>query len=365
MSNLTPGTRLRVLHILSGDLWAGAEAQAHTLLKNLRPLCDVSAILLNEGELAKRLRADDIDVTILDEAKLSSRKIFTSLRVHIRQLKPDVVHTHRQKENILGALANATTVKAHCVRTVHGAPEFSGNWQTRLQRSLERWVGRHYQDLFIAVSHELRDHLAIDYPGLRISTVPNGVDVAALRAQIGPVDIRDVHPNKRHLGIIGRLVPIKRIDIFLKIAARLRQENNSDFQFHIIGAGPCRPLLESQARALNIVERVTFHGHREDIPSIIAALDAVLICSDHEGLPMVALETLALDTLLIAHNIGGLSELADYNTALLTRPNSPASYYKTLTGIADFSVATENFSHHAKKNSEQTMALYSAMTAGP
>uniref|UniRef100_UPI00257E0BBD hypothetical protein n=1 Tax=Reinekea sp. TaxID=1970455 RepID=UPI00257E0BBD len=91
MSNLAPGTRLRVLHILSGDLWAGAEAQAHTLLKNLRPLCDVSAILLNEGELAKRLRADDIDVTILDEARLSSRKIFTSLRVHIRQLKPDVV----------------------------------------------------------------------------------------------------------------------------------------------------------------------------------------------------------------------------------------------------------------------------------
>ena len=365
MSNLAPGARLKVLHILSGDLWAGAEAQAHSLLKNLKPLCDVSAILLNEGELAKRLRADDIDVTILDEAKLSSRKIFTSLRVHIRQLKPDVVHTHRQKENILGALANATTLRARCVRTVHGAPEFFGNWKTRFQRRVERWVGQHCQDLLIAVSDDLRDQLSIDYPGRWVSAVANGVDVSALRAQVQPTESLALRADKKHLGIVGRLVPVKRIDIFLAIAARCKLEHNHLFQFHIIGDGPTRALLEHQASDLNIADRVTFHGHRNDIPSVIAALDAVLICSDHEGLPMVALETLALDTLLIAHNIGGLAELVTYNTALLVRPNSPASYYKTLTQIANFSVVTKNFSHHAAMTSEHTLTLYRALVTAP
>ncbi|MDN3648167.1 glycosyltransferase [Reinekea marina] len=299
MTISSPTHQKRVLHVISGDLWAGAEAQAATLLKHLKPLCDVSAVLLNEGELANRLRGYNIPVTVLSEQKLSSWQIFLSLRKHIKQLKPDVIHTHRQKENILGALANSTSVKARCVRTVHGAPEFSGGFKTQLLRKFDNWVGNHFQDVIIAVSDDLKTKLIGTFPEHKIKVVMNGVDVEELKAKAGITEFKKAEPNKKHIGIIGRLVPVKRVDIFLETAALFKKDNHTDYHFHVVGNGPLEAQLKEHATELDINDIVTFHGHRDDVPSYINSLDAVVMCSDHEGMPMVALEALALGTKLV------------------------------------------------------------------
>lgn len=328
MTISSPAQRKRVLHVISGDLWAGAEAQAATLLKHLKPLCDVSAVLLNEGELATRLRAYDIPVTVFDESTLSTWQILQKLRQHMKQLKPDVVHTHRQKENIVGAIANSTTVKARCVRTVHGAPEFSGGWKTKIQRALDNWVGNNLQDVIIAVSDELRTKLIGTFPENKIQVVMNGVDVEELKTKAGIANFKKAEPNKIHIGIIGRLVPVKRVDIFLETAALFKKENKTEYHFHVVGNGPLESELKAQAASLDLESIVTFHGHRSDVPSYINSLDAVVMCSDHEGLPMVALETLALDkNLIVTHNLTFLENLK----IKLPRPGqSCADIYKAL-----------------------------------
>jgi len=309
MPNSSPTVRKKVLHIISGDLWAGAEAQAYTLLKHLKTLCDVSAVLMNDGELATRLRACDIPVKIFDETNLSTWQIFGLLRAHIRHLKPNIVHTHRQKENILGALANATTVRARCVRTAHGAAEFSGNWKTDLKKNTERWVTRIFHDVIISVSNELKEKLAVDYPTTMIKVVHNGVDVTELKAKADITDFKRQQPDKKHIGIVGRLVPVKRVDIFLETAAIINRERNSCYHFHVIGDGPLRMDLENMAIQFDLSDIVTFHGHCSETPSYINSLDAVMMCSDHEGLPMVALETIALGKALISHVSGAVEQL--------------------------------------------------------
>ena len=59
-------TPLKILHIASGDRWGGAEAQLFTLLSHLHrnPALDVLAVLLNDHELAARLRERGIAVTV-------------------------------------------------------------------------------------------------------------------------------------------------------------------------------------------------------------------------------------------------------------------------------------------------------------
>src|SRR5277367_5793662 len=121
---LTRECGVRVLHIISGDLWAGAEAQAFTQLSALHEAnVTVAAALLNEGELAARLRARGVPVTVLDESRLSGTGILLALRRLMREWRPDIVHTHRTKENILGSLANRLAGNVPSVRTVHGASE--------------------------------------------------------------------------------------------------------------------------------------------------------------------------------------------------------------------------------------------------
>ena len=75
-------TSLRVLHILSGDLWAGAEVMAYQLLCGLRVGndCMPYAVVLNEGRVADTLREQGIQLTVLDETRYSFMMLLFKLR---------------------------------------------------------------------------------------------------------------------------------------------------------------------------------------------------------------------------------------------------------------------------------------------
>lgn len=324
---------IRALHIISGDLWAGAEAQAFTLLSALRKRGqEVHTIIMNEGELARRLRASDIAVTILDERRMGSISILAALRRLMLSWRPDIVHTHRMKENVLGALANRLALNVPSLRTVHGAAEHKGSGIAHLHKQafrwLDLWCARHLQDRLIAVSSDLAAKLAVQLPKEKIVIIENGVDVEAVRSQVKPVDFRTREPNALHIGIAGRLAPVKRMDIFLRTAQLLSQRSpERDWRFHVFGDGPLRTTLMSQAESLGISRIITFHGHRDDIIACIAGLNVLMLCSDHEGLPMIILEAMAVGKRIAAHAVGGIPDaLRGYPGAELVEKNNPEAY---------------------------------------
>lgn len=326
--------KLKVVHIASGDRWAGAEVQLYTLLTQLNKNDDSepSAILLNDGELAQRLRAQHIHVDVIDESQHSTLTIFCKLIKLLREHSPDIVHTHRQKENILGAIASALSIRARSVRTVHGANEQAPlRASHRLIRALDRWVGNCLQQRVIAVSDDLALKLRSDFLA-KIVVIENGVDINAVRSAVKPVDFRLAAPNKVHIGIIGRLDPVKRIDIFLSMAQLLLSEQPATpWHFHIFGEGALDHSLKTLASQLGINNAATFHGHRRDSAACLAGLDAVIMCSDHEGLPMTVLEALAVGTPILAHAVGGLNAvLADDAGGRLVAEHAPRGYSNAL-----------------------------------
>lgn len=355
---------MRVMHIISGDLWAGAEVQAYTLLKELRAECELHVVLMNPGELADRLKALAIPVTLLDESKMNPVKILLGLRNIMLSFRPDIVHTHRQKENILGAVANLLSVRSKCVRTSHGAPEFSAKGIRQLQPKLDNFIGRYVQHGIISVSDDLTQKLQRIFPAKKIHTIPNGIDKESLISQRQETDFRINEPDKIHIGIIGRLEPVKRIDIFLRMAALLlRKPSERPMLFHVVGEGSQREILEKECKALGLNESVIFHGHRKDIPALISSLDMVVMCSDHEGTPMTALETLALGVPLIAHNVGGLKDVLDRYPEWQVDEHTAQGYANVVTVIIKNNhqeiVLNENYSSH--RNALKTLGLYKSL----
>ena len=100
---------------MSGGLWAGAEVMGYRLLAGLaeKPTVVLSSVLMNEGELARKIRTLGVPIDVVDETHLDFFQIKKSLYEIFMKQKPDIVHTHGLKENILGYLASRKAPLGH------------------------------------------------------------------------------------------------------------------------------------------------------------------------------------------------------------------------------------------------------------
>ena len=315
--SLHDATPLRVLTVVSGDLWAGAEVQVFQLLRAARrePRVELHAAVLNPGMLADRLAAEGIAVTVLDESRLGFSDLAREIRALARTWQPAVVHTHRRKEHFLGALA-ANACGAGLVATVHGRTELPQGWngmrQSLLRMAERMLLARAYRRL-VAVSDELAPYLP--GPDERKVVIPNSVDVAAAREAAMVDRAPALSGDAIHIGFLGRLVPVKQVHLILEMMSVLDSTQPGRWALHIIGDGPLREVLEHQAAQLVLGRAVTFHGFLPNPLPLLAQMDLLLFASKHEGLPMTALEALALGVPIVSPPIGSMQRLIEESAA--------------------------------------------------
>jgi L-malate glycosyltransferase len=308
--------KIVVCHIASGDLWAGAEVQVVTLLRSLarREEFRLLAILLNPGRLADEIRSCGIEVTVIPESTKSFWAILSEATVYLRTQRVRILHSHRYKENVLAAWLARRCGIPHVVRTQHGMPEpYAGlrNVKQQLIQKLDRFVARRATDRVISVSSELSGRLGRRVNPNKIVTIPNGVDPQVVRSDLSVAEARDRLGIPRDcfvLGTAGRLEPIKRLDIFLD-AAKIISAQSPEARYIIAGEGGEEARLRAAADSLGLSGRVLFLGHRNEVYDVLRAMDVLVLCSDHEGLPMVLLESLCLGVVPVARAVGGIPEV--------------------------------------------------------
>src|SRR5262245_37568246 len=333
---------MRVTHLASGDLWAGAENQLYNLVLGLQRTqdVDVDVILLNEGLLAERLRHAGVMVTVYPENQLGGMELLSTIRRHLVAHQTGILHTHRYKENVLGAFAAALTSGARSTRTLHGAPEFYNRiWQ--LQKSVPHWLdwftARFLQFPIVCVSAELRDRCARSLPIRRLKVVPNGVDIVALReaATEAIADLRiDARPFR--VGFFGRLTAVKRVDVILEVASLLERESPGQFGVYLFGDGPLRSDLEEKVRTLNLEAMVHFMGFITRPAPWLRMMNTLLLTSDHEGLPMILLEAMALGVPVVSHEVGAIPGVLDGGALGTLIPNQePSQYARAIVALRD------------------------------
>lgn len=302
-----------MIHIASGDLWAGAESQIYHVIRQLTCFPDllIKVVLLNEGELAQRLRALNVELTIFDETLYSTLRILFKLVSLLHNEPIDVIHTHRIKENLIGAIAGFLC-RTPSVRTVHGGNEHPpGTVFSRayVASALDSCVAKNLQTRVIAVSKHLCGQLNQQFGTSKTIFIPNGIDTEFVRSSLSAN--RLLPTSTTNIALIGRLVPVKRADLYLLIASELRRRHPHRFRFYILGDGPLRGELEKNAQQLGLQESCSFLGFVSDPLPLLSQFDAIVLTSDHEGLPMVILEALALGVPVVAHAVGGIPEVVN------------------------------------------------------
>ena len=298
----------------------------------------VSAVILNPGILEQKLRDSGISVYILDESNLNSFQILHRLNKIINDLKPDVIHTHRNKENILGSIAAWYNHRIPSLRTLHGAPEHRPmlhQLPKRLILFLDWLIGRFYQRYIISVSADLAKKIERDFPKTKIKVIENGIDIESFVQYVSPSTPKITDKNNYRIGIAGRLTHVKRVDLFINSAAYLKLHHpDLPISFHIYGDGPLYDALQTQIRSQQAENYIHLEGHCENITLQLQTLDALLMTSDHEGLPMILLEAMCLKIPVIAHAVGGIPHLLNHGKCgILVDDHSPKAFAEAIINL--------------------------------
>jgi glycosyltransferase involved in cell wall biosynthesis len=239
----------------------------------------------------------------------------------MRSERPDIVHTHAAKGGTLGRVAALlVSRRAVLVHTFHGhsLSRYFLPLQARLYAFIERTLARRTEAL-IAVSEEVRDEL-VDLgvaPADRIEVVRLGFDLshfnpdederarrrAELREELG------VAEHERVVTLIARLVPIKRVDRFLRVARMLSAEE--DIRFVVVGDGELREELRQSQAARSLGERLIWMGFRRDVADVCFASDIVVLTSDSEGTPVSLIEAQASGVPVVGTAVGGVGTVVE------------------------------------------------------
>jgi colanic acid/amylovoran biosynthesis glycosyltransferase len=134
---------------------------------------------------------------------------------------------------------------------------------------------------------------------------------------------------------VGRLYPVKDHRFLIQACATLRDQG-LDFLCWIVGEGPERPALENQIGTLGLQGRVYLIGHvpRNDLPGYYRYADLVVMTSKSEGIPVVLMEAMAHEKLVLAPAITGIPELVEHRrTGFLYQPDSLPDFVSAVSWI--------------------------------
>ncbi len=274
-----------------------------------------------EGSLTERARAAGFRIVEIPEMRRSLHpwRDWSSYRSIIRTLKdlrPNIVHTHSSKAGILGRAA-AAKLNIPAVHTIHGASFHRGQHPVafRTYRMLERHAAR-WCDAFISVCDSLTEQYvsAGIAPRGRFTTVYSGMDVEpflnpprprqVIRQELGLTD------DHVAVGKVARLFHLKGHKYLIE-AARSVVDQSPNVRFVLIGDGILRQQFEKQIEQTGLSEHFIFTGlvPPTRIPELINACDIVAHTSEWEGLARVLPQGLIAGKPVVSYDVDGAREV--------------------------------------------------------
>ncbi|MBN4065321.1 glycosyltransferase family 4 protein [Desulfocapsa sp. AH-315-G09] len=293
--------------LASGDLWAGAEVMVYQLASGLAkiPNLDLLVVLLNKGRLAEELQKIGVEVQMVDESIHSFAVLSRAIRKKVAEFSPNIIHSHRYKENLLAWLSVLGKKGVGLVSTQHGMPETVGGDISLAGRLRTGFFFRLLSccfDCTVLVSEEMRLLLIGSYGFSKnnVAVIHNGISI--------PKDSSRRSAERLVVGSAGRLFPVKDFTLFVDVANLVVAQNDM-VDFVIAGDGPQRIMLEDMVRSNGLQEHFRFLGHQGDMDAFYRSLDVYINTSVHEGIPMSVLEAMSYGLPVVVPEVGGFPEI--------------------------------------------------------
>ena len=311
---------MRVLHVIA-RLNVGGTARYITRLAEELPKHKIETFVATgfvqgsevEDPSAKKLKVIRIPALGRQFNPIKDHFAFKQLLEIVRDIKPDILHTHTFKAGYIGRIKTkeiniAAGKQVKFVHTFHGHlfddPEFSG-FKSLIITSFERRFAKK-TDVIVTVGAQVGKELLkrrIGQPG-QFTNIAPGVE---------PLKVSNAAPRtKVTIGWIARITGVKNPFRALEIAKLF-----PDAQFLIAGGGDM--LEQVRVRAAKNTKVLGW----TDAAKLFAASDIILSTSENEGMPIALIEAQLASKPVVATNVGGVAEVVlDKKTGFVTKKNT-------------------------------------------
>jgi glycosyltransferase involved in cell wall biosynthesis len=320
-----------VIHTEWSDGWGGQERRiVSEMLGMIRRGHRMLLVTRPESRIGAEARALGIPVELLPfRGKFDPATIRGICRLAKRG-HYEIVNTHSGIDSWVGGIA-AKLAGARLVRTRH--------LNLPLKR---RWLNFvHYlPDAVVACGEEVRRNLVDNcgFPAEDVVSIPTGIDFETFRPQDERAAMRDalgVAEGEFVILMVGVIRAVKRHELALQALAQLQSERPAA-RLLLAGEGPMRADMETLATRLGLGTRVTFLGHRDDVPDLMNAADCLLLTSRSEGVPQAVTQALGLGLPVVSTRVGGVPELIeDGRSGLLVPAEDAVAVTRALVRLMD------------------------------
>ncbi len=301
---------MRILHVVARSQRRGAETAAAELAAELDRRGHDDPIVA--------LRSSFDGSTVEGAPVLSGRgdrlpSLAWRMRRELRRVRPDLVVAHGGEAAAVVALARGRSGPPIVWQRILDLPE--SLWASSLRRRWWSWIDRRCAAV-VALTAELGDEQSRLGRTQQVWIIGNfrapqrfvGVDrvraSAALRAELG------IGSDVALVGLVGHLVPQKRPDRAVRLLAAVRAAG-ADAHLVVAGDGPLRQEVVGQVATAGLQGSVSLLGERTDVAAVLAALDVLVLVSDHEGIPGVLIEAQMTGCPVVTLEVGGVAEVVE------------------------------------------------------
>lgn len=299
-----------VLHIVSTGKLSGAEKVVSDICTNLSE--DFKPIIVCAGEELKRYYEEKgIETFIIDVSSLKIKEI-KKLRKLIADKQIDIVHGHDVKPSI-AAYLGAKKLKVPVISHLHGTYPWLKKFG--VLKFIDKYFRKKY-NFNIACSNMVKEYYLTYNKSLgedKVGILSNAFNFNELRN----IEIIDRNEFRRQyeikeedfvFGYIGRLIELKGLDLLIRSFNEI-SKTYENVKLVIVGDGEESDNLKNQVKEYGLENKVIFAGYRKDIYNFMNIMDCFVLSSIREGLPMVILEAIAMNKVVISTPVAGVKEI--------------------------------------------------------
>ena len=345
---------VKVLHVVNGEYYAGAERVQDLLAQNLPAVgCRAGFVCVKPGQFPAARQCSGVPLHAIPLKHPWSRRPIHEIAELVRNGEYDLLHSHTPR-SAWAALAAGRLTGRPVVHTIHDVLLAQADNLARQLFNLYTIRRLHQADYVTTVSPETLQLAERLHLGKRRSMIRNGVPAAA--------DYQErVIPTEWTIGTVCLIRPCKGIEVLIRAMARLR-DRNRPVKAVVVGDF-YSPEYETQVRglieSLGVGEFIELAGFSSDVPSHLRKFNLFVLPSvGPEGLPMVLLEAMAHGLPTVGSNVPGVGDVL--RAGLDGRIVPPRNDLALADAIDEFVLGRENWPAMCREAHRRHEADFSA-----